>query len=768
MVTFEELLLFSLSIHLLEHRVLSTTIPAQDCGCNKDWQTRLDLLALLPDCHKAAAASPITRQYPSWDQADCVDFVELLDFTVDLINNSSKFLPCHNLRLVYREDGCSGNAQDEKLASSLVSGLFPRNSAESRVVGILGPACLESARKVVYVADKPEIDLIVLHTGGSLMLGRESKNSLDILGSSRSLFDLSIALIEESGWHNICILYDSSHHHYRHMKDEFIETLAPKAVNIAVTVPVSQSYYPVDEVRSSRVRIVFIFASLKLSRTMLCLAYDNGLVYPTHQWVILSHTFSRLSSSEHTPAFVRYSNGRHACSKEDMLLALEGAYFISKEFIGHQTSNATFMNPQNFIRGSTSLGNLTFSLDFQTSHRIMQTYWMTTLFDALVAWIFVLHNLTTFSPEALFNYHANASNSLTEFILEHFHNLSFEGASGRVSFNSSSGFANRQANLYQVMKGKQTLIGTGNESAVSLTLPLLNSISDHIKVIDMPEEGYIIFFIVLACIECVIVVLMHVMTFIYREKKSVKAASPKLIYLAFVGAYAFIATLLVNLASWLHSFGPNIDVALCQLIWAWGLPLSFTLTMGIVTVRTWRLYRIFVHYLNPGKFISNPALTAAVLLLVSVDVVIAVIWTSVDPMQFEYSEITLMDDSGYEVLLRPQCYYNTIWLVLIFSYKASLLIALIILTVQTRRIPHRSAMNFATNSTRLFTYSFTIVSVIGFMLYYALVYFHQGPDAEFSVLALLLNTMLVLFIMFIIAPPLVPIVCSKKERNISS
>ena len=98
---------------------------------------------------------------------------------------------------------------------------------------------------------------------------------------------------------------------------------------------------------------------------------------------------------------------------------------------------------------------------------------------------------------------------------------------------------------------------------------------------------------------------------------------------------------MIRSIGWTADFGPIINASLCQMTWAWGLPLSFTLTLGIVTMRTWRLYRIFVHYLDPGKFLSNSALTLAVLLLASVDVAIAIIWTTVDPMKLVYKEITV-------------------------------------------------------------------------------------------------------------------------------
>ena len=361
----------------------------------------------------------------------------------------------------------------------------------------------------------------------------------------------------------------------------------------------------------------------------------------------------------------------------------------------------------------------------------------------------VLHNLTEAYPNTEFVY---ANNSLVEMIIKQFFKLSFNGVTSRIRFNSSTGFANRPVYLYQISSEMETNIGSLNLSTIH---PSFNHISDRKQKVELPHEGVIAFFIVAQLIELFVVIFLHIMTVVNRNTQSIKATSPKLINMVFFGGYIFIATIMLLNISWAIDFGPEIDAAICQTIWAWGLPLSFTLTIGIVTMRTWRLYRIFVHYLDPGKFLSNSALTLAVLLLASIDIAIATIWTAVDPMEFLYIEFMLKIDSHYEVFLEPECTYNLVWLVLVFLFKEALLVALIVLTVLTRKIP---IATFTTNSQRIFTYAFSVVSVIGFGIYYVLVFVVQHPDphAEFVTIFSLLNVLVVLFIVFIVAPPIAP------------
>ena len=79
------------------------------------------------------------------------------------------------------------------------------------------------------------------------------KNSIGYLGSSRSLIDLSLALIKNNDWHNVDILYESGHQYYHEMKSDFLDKLTQNGVTAAVVSPVYSLFYPLNEIRSSRV-----------------------------------------------------------------------------------------------------------------------------------------------------------------------------------------------------------------------------------------------------------------------------------------------------------------------------------------------------------------------------------------------------------------------------------------------------------------------------------------------------------------------------------
>ena len=725
-----------------------------DLRCSSSTRT-LNLLVLLPELEDVTTVADISEtsrppnvdDWPAHSTVSCA----ALNSVVERINANPEVLPCHRLELVCKDDGCGAGSQRFSTETSLVDGLFtgPRDlrtgSTEKKVVvGLLGPSCTASAIRVVYIASRPEISLVTVHNGGTSLLAN-SKNSVSILGSTRRLLDLSFALIEESGWKYVCVLYESSSVHFRRMKSEFLSALEHKGVEATVVTPLLNLYNPLNEIRSSRVRIVFIFASLKQTKKIMCLAYEMGLVYPMHQWVILGHTLADFEN--HSPHVHAFGNRYYSksCTAEILLLSLENSFLIN--FQGNLPSTQPIQDPY---------GGITFDVmsNRTTAMRLADSY-----SDALRAWATVLHNLTADHPDLVFNNYGNSS--LAGIIINQFFR---EGLSGTVGFDSSTGFANRWTYLYQVDKGMQNFVGMKNSTHVKLIENFQHS-ADRVLYVQQVHEALVGFFMALQCVELLAVIVLHILTHVYRYSNTVKANSPKLTHLAFIGAYIYIATLMINCVSWLDAYGSEIDAGLCQAIWGWGLPLSFTLSLGIVTVRTWRLYRIFLHYLDPGKLISNSALTITVLLLLSIDVAIAVVWTSADPMRFRFIERTVMQEGKVDVLLEPNCYYNIAWPVLIFSYKAALLLALIILTILTRNIPNRT---FTTKSQQVFAYTFSIIAFLGFALYYIFTFIRRDPYAEFITLCTMLNAMLISVIVFIVIPPLSPVLCKKRTSKVSS
>ena len=135
------------------------------------------------------------------------------------------------------------------------------------------------------------------------------------------------------------------------------------------------------------------------------------------------------------------------------------------------------------------------------------------------------------------------------------------------------------------------------------------------------------------------IVIFHVITIVYHKRPSIKSFKSKIASpLLHWSIYCCVRDIhMVSIPFCSYQFGVQGTI-FCQLLWGWCLPIGFTLSFSPVAMRTWRIYR-FKHYLNPGPLISDPILIGGVLLLLLFDVVIAIIWTSIDPFYVEEDSV---------------------------------------------------------------------------------------------------------------------------------
>ena len=744
------LLSILLSFHCSLHASLQQS-QTNRSSCGNDSMTTLRLLTMLPYRDEAEAYNP------SWDQG--LDILPALDLAAEQINNSSNILPCHRLELFHVDGGCD---IVPKTSLGIVNGLF---SQREGVIGAVGPGCSVSALAMSEIVNNPNIDIVILHDAGTPLLTNRTtyKNSVGILGSTQPFVDLSLALMNEVGWRNIAILYESTRVYYRSTTENFVDKLT--GVNILFQAAVFPNFYPVDEVRNSLARIVFLFMSPENSRRVLCLAYHEGMVYPGYQWIIASR---RLDDFETGTSFDY--NGRHYSCSSDILLnhASEKVFLMNFQIATEQT--VSNVNPlvditfpqfvQEYEDRVSTQNNINDSLRDKT---LTPTYWAYNMYDAVWAWARVLHNLVCKYSGLEFE---NGSKTMADMILDEFYSVDFQGMSGRITFNSSNGFINRQTNLYQIANGTEVFVTATDGSGVTgFQKDSYDTIPDIVRVVGLPHIELVGFFLILQCLELITVVTLHVSTAVYRKSKSVKASSPQLSHFVFTGLYLLIGATVVLSVAETNKFNPDINGSFCQIMWAWLLPLSFTLVVGTVAVRTWRLYRIFTHYLNPGRLISTPALATTLFLLLSIDLLIAAVWTAVDPMQEVLVNFTIENGPANELMHDRLCMPNYLlpWFVLLHGYKMALLGFLAMVTFLTRRIPNKT---FATSSLAVFSYIFLAVYTSGFATFYLIMYtgITHNPNADYSTLSIMFNTMICVIIACIVAPPLVPVVREKMER----
>ena len=703
--------------------------------------------------------NPDPRFNPSWNEG--LKVLPAVSLAAEQINNRTDLLPCHHLKVVSVDGGCDISSTT---AVGATMGLIGEER-DAQVVGVIGPGCSKSALQTGNLIEQRIIQLVQIHGGGSPLLADRTlyQNSLGILGSTQTYVDLSLALMRKSNWKNIAILFESNRVFFRSTKEAFVASLN-SSINVLFTSPVYPTFYPLDGVRTSLARIVFVMTSLSHAMRIMCLAYHAGMVYPAYQWVIVGSRlddYVGVNASLSDVLAFSYDGQTYKCSLNDILtVAMEGTFLLNYQLTpsspnGNKLANTTFEEFLELYEESAE------------SFGVSTTYWAYYFYDAVWAWARTLHKLTVKNSETFDNFQYG-NESLKNMILNEFYSpdFAFEGMSGLISFNSSNGFIGRPSNLYQVISGVERYVAYNNGTDI-VKLQSLVIVPDLVQTVGGTIHiALIAVFAIIQFVEFFAIVILHVLTVMYRNEKSVRASSPNLSHFAFVGTYVLLFGLLLNIFIEIRVHSFEVSGNVCQVIWGWIFPLGFTLTIGTVTVRTWRLYRIFTHYLDPGKLISNTALIVMLVILLCIDLTIAVVWTAVDPLRLVIVEYTIQVGSANELVLDRSCRSQygwqgyASWLVIVMTIRISLLVVMVVLSLLTRRIPNKT---FATSSLRVFAYVFSGIFFVGFMLYYFFVYLNLNQNIDYAILHMMMNFLIVMYIVCVFSPPLVPIIQGKAQ-----
>ena len=716
-------------------------------GSSKETEQKqvIRLLSLLP------YYNPLPKLNPSWDGGD--DVQPVLELAKDQINSNAGILANYTLELDYGVGGCD-------IVTETPLGFFKKAFAPTghRYVGIVGPGCSLSSAFLGQLTSRSELRLVMMHGGGSLVLANRTKYRyiLGTLGSTEQFVIGYVNLILKSQWKRAAVLYDNSRLYYLSTKRLLVQSL-PKDVSIEFLSPASFTFLPLDIIRRDFLRIVLVLCPLELTRRIMCLAMHSNMLYRDFQFVIMSHTYEALLGSVN----FTYSGRRYYCSEENIASAMDHMFLLNYNLV--PVEGVPLISNMTHDQYLEDYGTYRHRYDLQgtgarnSSYSVFGTYF----YDSVWAWALVLDNLTRSYPD--FNVISDYGDVVqAERILEQFYRLSFQGMSGKVTYRRESGFTPRQIDILQVYDRGSHLVASVDSSG-NLSVPVdktLFIIPDAFETTTLRENrGLAIFFNLLTVIQIATVVILHVITAINYKKPSVKASSPKLHNLSYVGIYL----VLLGLFTW--TLSPAIDVHkrhyFCHLLWAWCLPIGFTLTFCPVAMRTWRIYRIFKHYLNPGPFISDPFLIGGVVVGLGIDLILSVVWSAIDPYMLSPNEFLYGGGDGETSSLAVKydctCHYLEVWIAIIFTYKLIVLFAVAVFALLTRRITNRS---FATTFLRVLVYLMAIVLPLGLTLYIIIIFLGlDDPRGYFSFFTLcsLLHVMVTINIVCVFVPPLVPI-----------
>ena len=668
---------------------------------------------------------------------------------VDHINQDPYTLPGFKVELINAESGCNVTT---KALVSLIEHVVHSERNGRFITGIIGPKCSESATVVSSVISRGrQLALPNVHISMSAELEDRERypNTFGIVGSRSHIVDALVSLIGYNRWNKVAILFDESRasdtlYANQRLRGEVWGEDSGKEGFGTIHIPISNNHYPLKILTNSEVRIGIVMTTLALARKLMCIAYHEGVIFPGYQWIIAEHNFNEFA--EHNTTF--YYKGR-------LYVCFWGFVLDHVIFIHFQMSERDV--DLQLVSGYTYTDIAKQYETKTTSYKFNNVYYFpavpnfnhtATTYDAV--WALVLAMNMTIS-ETFSGLKINTLNK--------FPNVNFRGASGHITFDKSTGFVKRVVKIVQIEDGTTIPAGSFFQGNSSFDIdPLINYITSSRQTRYAAVNPILSAFFILADVILLLsTAAVHIVTLLNRKHPSVKASSFGLNQFVFLACYIW-GIVAINYTLTLKALGLSDFVVIgniCNALLVWLIPVALTLSFGTLIAKTWRIYRIFIHFREPGPLLTNKALTMMVLIQLSIDIIIATAWTILSPiMLIAVEEESYTNKYGDKIIPRMCVYTNTaIWVTMTVGYKFLQLTALFILCIMTRDIKNRK---FSTTSLKVASYLCLLTIAITGPIYAILWYTNAEIHADFVVFSVFFVTIGFTLLLLVLLPPVLP------------
>ena len=701
----------------------------------------LFLLSLLP--------YPDDRNPPALDTGPSLFLAA--ELAVEHINSRSDILGDYRLELVRGDSGCDLST---KTVTSFVEHVLNGNE---QIVGIIGPACSSSGEIISRLAGTDLLGLINVHVAGSALLSDRVRYpfSFGMLASNEVFADTLTALLVKNSWNRVATLYDESWLTAVEVAFErTVSNLSDSGYAIDVASEISGNNLSLRDIREASIRIIIVLVRAEFLRKMLCLAYHENVSYPGYQFVIVG-TVEELHDIQ-----FQHNGMNYVCSKENMVATLNGSIIIDYRLFPLNTNEKTDtgLSYNAFVNLYTTFINEQNENDSENS--LSPIFLASSYYDAVWSLALSLNNSIKPLDEiniTLSQYRLGLSDA-THIIQQQILELDFAGVSGRVHFDRRTGYvASRIVDIYQHRNGTADLVAyyDGNNITQISPVDFINS-SFNVRLIPARAPLPIaVIFLILIGVALFLVTTSHILSLVYRKKRAIRATQPKLNQLGYAGCYSFVIALLSYILAETFSFDSRTHCILYHMINT-AVTIGSSLLVGTVCVKTWRIYKIFVKWRNPGKLISDSVLITFVLIVVVGDIVVCTLWIILDPFRLEEVDRNRMGaEDNAEIEVREACVsaYYKIWFASLTAYHGlQLFVSLYLAYVCHYRIP-RVQREFRTNSIIILVCAVSVTISLGFAVWFII------PNSvdftlEFFTLCTTLTLIVYYFLFLVFLPPI--------------
>ena len=676
-------------------------------------QGRYKLYLVLMAPFPASVEVPDPR---SWEAGHRV--APAVQLALDQINNRSDILRDYELVLLKSDTACTGRT-GYAVTKAIVDIV---RTSDKPIVGIVGPGCTAAAIALAEQISRPQYSLIAITPSATSpnLEKEEYVNTFATISSSTAYVKVYRELMDHNSWDAISILYDEKREYFLDTFRRFSDEERNNS-RVVYQLPVldgdNEKLFPLSDIKrmDKGGRVILSFAATSTAQKLMCLAYHEGMIYPTYQWVFHDRTLSQLNQSV---SFI-YNGVEYHCDEEDMDKAIHGIILVQYE-IERGNDDLISLTGQNF-----SEYNEMYTQALMRCTNDSYLNYANTNYDA--AWAFALALNKTAARVNLTTYRYGQPN-ITDDIRENLFKISFDGASGPIQFRNHTHSPITDIKVLQLKLINETdsYVREVKVAVFNGTLNILpnasaafiNDTFDNIHVYVHKALGILV--ILVASILLGFTGILHTANTVWYKYKSIKATSPNISHLIFGGCYLFGISIIIYSVEQTFSWSEIVHSVMCN-SFRWCLILGYTLIFGTVLAKVWRVYRLFKHFRNksPGCLVSDNALVIFVILLLLADVFLCSIWDSVDPfVHKDYVESRIQINKIPTLIIRSTCTcrHFSLWIGMVGAYKGIIALLLVVFSILNRKIRRRDFQH--TKKINILIYSLTMMGGVFFPIYF--------------------------------------------------
>ena len=252
----------------------------------------------------------------------------------------------------------------------------------------------------------------------------------------------------------------------------------------------------------------------------------------------------------------------------------------------------------------------------------------------------------------------------------------------------------------------------------------------------------------------------------YRNRKSIKASSPRLNHMIFFGCYAVTATILIYTIQ--VAYLPNltsdetVGSVFCN-AFAWCLNIGYTLILATILVKLWRLNNIFFKAFKK-QFLTDKLSILFVFILLILEILLCTVWASVAHLVQSRTESLHKEGSKQVVIIELQCESTYGYFIgIIIGYKFLLTTLVLYFSIRNRHIKMKHFHN--TKSVNALLYTLTLLWGLGGPVWLVLYIQHIHLNITYFVLCLSLTLTALLSLFFIFFPPIINLIEERHTRR---